>query len=245
MKILYLIPLVILLSARSSYGQTSQIPDLSATERFFLQPDVAIARLTEAALARSASVEALRIDRDIIGEDLQIARKDIYKNLSLAGDYLYGNLGLLSISEGSQIGIGTGLASRYSAGFRLSLPLDMIISRPNRINRVQLQLKQAEFIQKSREEEISQFIINMYQDVVLARRTLKVHTEARESARINKQLSEKSFREGQVSLADMSVVTEAYTRAAIDYESSYTNYETAVRILEEIVGMNIIELMNP
>lgn len=243
MKIsLFFIPCLMFMVV-NTYGQTSTVQDYSTLDKFFMNPDLAIDRLTEAALLNSALVDAIQLDRSIIKEDLHIARKDIYNNVSLVGDYLYGNLGLLSLSEGAQIGIGTGLASRYSGGVRFSLPIDRLTSRHNRINRVELQLKQAEFLQIAKEDEIKQIIIGLYQDVVLSRRMLKVHTEAKESASINRQMGEKSFREGQILLADLSVINESYTRAAIDYEASYTSYETAIRVLEEVAGVKILNLM--
>jgi len=227
-------------------GQDLPAVEMTAIDRFFAFPDLAISRLTEAALDRSASVEALMLERDILREDLQVARKDIFSNIAVVGDYLYGNLGTIAFSEGGPpIGVGTGLAGRYTAGVRLALPFDRITSRHNRINRVELQMKQAEFNQQTREDEIRQLVISMYQDVLLSKRMLDVHTEGRESVNINRQMAERRFREGQIPLSELSVINEAYTRAAIEYQTSYTNYETNLRLLEEVAGVRISELMIP
>ncbi len=229
-----------------SYGQDLSTQELSPIDKFFQFPELAIDRLIQAALARSNSVEALTLDGNILTEDLQLARKDIFSNLALVSDYLYGNLGTIAFSEGGPaIGVGTGLTTRYTTGVRLSLPLDHLISRHNRINRVEYQLKQAEFVRKTREDEIRQLIISMYQEVVLAKRMLDVHTEARESVKINRQMAERRFREGQIPLTEFTVIIESFTRTNIEYQTSYTNYETSLRLLEEVAGVRISELMIP
>lgn len=243
-RILYLI-IILCWSMSSGYGQEIPPQEMSPIDRFFAFPDIAISRLTDAALVRSASVEALMLERSILKEDLQIARKDILNSIHVVSDYLYGNLGMLALTEGAQIGVGTGLASRYSAGVRISLPLDRLVSRNNRVNRVELQMKQAEFIQQNQEDEVRQLVINMYQEVVLSRRMLNVHTDGRESANISRQVAERQFREGQIPLSDLSIINDAYTRAHVEYETSYTNYETSLRLLEEVVGVRIAELMAP
>ncbi len=229
-----------------SYGQDTSVQDLSSIDRFFQFPELAIDRLTESALARSNSLEALILDRNILAEDLQLARKDIFSNLALVSDYLYGNLGTIAFNEGGpSIGVGTGLASRYTTGVRLNLPLDRLTNRHNRINRVEYQIKQAEFVQKNRADEIRQLIITMYQDVVLAKRMLDVHTDARESVNINRQMAERQFREGQIPMAELTDIIQAYTRTNIEYQTSYTYYETSLRLLEEVAGVRITELMIP
>jgi len=226
-------------------GQDLPAVEMTAIDRFFAFPDQSITLLTESALNRSASVEALMLERDILREDLQLARKDIFSNIAVVGDYLYGNLGTIAFSEGGPpIGVGTGLAGRYTAGIRLSLPFDRLTSRHNRINRVELQMRQAEFNQQTREDEIRQLVIQMYQEVILAKRMLDVHIEARESMNISRQTAERQFREGQIPLSDLSVVNESYTRANIDFQSSLTNYETSMRLLEEVAGVRIQELMS-
>jgi outer membrane protein TolC len=229
-----------------SHGQDASIQDLSPIERFFQFPDLAIERLIDSALARSNAVQALVLDKNILAEDLKLARKDIFSNLSLVSDYLYGNLGTIAFNEGGPaIGVGTELASRYTGGVRLSLPLDRLTSRHNRINRVEYLIKQADFVQKSREDEIRQLVINMYQEVVLAKRMLDVHTDAKESVNINRQMAERNFREGQIPMTELTEIIQSYTRINIEYQTSYTYYETSLRLLEEVAGVKITELMKP
>jgi outer membrane protein TolC len=117
------------------------------------------------------------------------------------------------------------------------------VSRGNTIKREQLNLERSEAIRKDRENQIRQEIIPLYQNVRLARKVFTLQQEALVNVRTNYQLAEKQFRQGQLTLQELSSVNSQLTSASVAMESARSQYDTAFMTLEEVVGAKISTLM--
>jgi outer membrane protein TolC len=211
---------------------------------FFESPAVALPLLQAAAVRHSASVGSFEKGKSIIREDVQLARKDILGSVALAGTYNYGNLtGGTVIDPNNPSIFGAESKPRHSVGVNLTLPLDRLAGRRNLIQKQELRYQQADLQRQDRESSLRQEVIQRYQEVLLARKTLTLYQQAFLAAQTDHELAERQFREGQSSLSELSQVNSRYSQAAIAQESAISQYETSFLLLEELVGGRLSDLM--
>jgi outer membrane protein TolC len=234
--------LLLALHTTLAFGQAKPAPSETWQSVFFDSPEKALPLLTAAAIQHSAQLKAMELDKAIGKQNVTLAREAILNNLAFNANYTYGNL----IAVG-----GIGLPGfeqprntpRYSAGATFSLPIGQVVSRGNTIKREQLNLERSEAIRKDRENQIRQEIIPLYQNVRLARKVFTLQQEALVNVRTNYQLAEKQFRQGQLTLQELSSVNSQLTSASVAMESARSQYDTAFMTLEEVVGAKISTLM--
>jgi outer membrane protein TolC len=246
MKTLTLLLLLLLTFVGVQGQQTAPVSDEAWQQRFF-QADTVLPLLMEAAIAHSAEIEGLELNKSIAREELQLKRKQILSGIGLGSGYTYG----------TRIGLGNGDAqqqsqlnafvlpaqAQYNVGVVVSLPLSQVLSRGNELNKQKMVLQQAEADRKVKEGQIRQLVISLYQDIVLARAQLKLHQEAFQTASIHFQLAEKQFEKGEISLSEMARIHESYSAAATAWGTSQVRYATAFLMMEELTGRKIQDLM--
>ncbi|MBF9236490.1 TolC family protein [Hymenobacter sp. BT683] len=224
-----------------AFGQAKPAANEGWQSVFFDSPETTLPILTAAAIQHSAQLKAMELDKSIGKQNITLAKEAILGNLGVNTNYTYGSL----VSVG-----GTGLdqlavrnTPRYSAGINFSLPLGQLVSRGNQIKREVLSYERTEAVRQDQENQLRQQIIPLYQNVRLARKLLTLQQEAYVNVRTNYQLAEKQFRQGQLTLQELSGNTGQLTSASMAQESARSQYDTAFMILEEVVGAKISTLM--
>lgn len=213
---------------------------------FFEQPTVALPLLTAAAVGRSALIKAATAERGIGEQDIKIAKKNILGSVALNGVYTYGNLIGTYITEPSSPQFGTvKVQSRYGTGVSVTLPLDRIVSRGNFIKREELGRDQREALRQDREDVVHQQLIQLYQNVLLARRLLTLRQQALVNMQTASQLAEQQFAQNELTLTELTGAASALTEATAAQESARNQYDTAFMLLEEVVGTKISTLLAP
>ncbi|QNE38263.1 TolC family protein [Hymenobacter sp. NBH84] len=236
--------LVLVLPLSSALGQTTAPPTEDWQTIFFESPAIALPRLMEAAGQHSKQVKVVELDKTIKEQDIQIAKEEILGSVTLGGNYGYGNVlngGVYDPANPTQVRTIT--STRYFAGATVGFPLTRIISRGNLIKREQMAYQQAELTRQGQIDAIRQQIIQLYQNVLLAKKLLTLQQEAYVTVKTNYQLSERQFRQGQLPLAELSVASAGLTGAAIAQETALNQYNTSFMLLEEVVGTKISTLM--
>ncbi|GAB3295221.1 hypothetical protein GCM10027511_08810 [Hymenobacter humi] len=237
---------VLLLALHTSlaFGQATPAPTEAWQSVFFDAPSTALPLLTAAAIKHSAQLKATEYDKAIGKQNVQIAKENILGSLGIGANYNYGNVGSIgTVDPASPNPFNTTLSSRYSTGVNFSLPLGTVVSRGNQIKREQLNYERTEALRQDQENQLRQQVINLYQSVLLARKVLTLQQEAYVNVRTNNQLAEKQFRQGQLTLTELSGANSSLTAASISQESARNQYDTAFMILEEVVGAKISTLM--
>lgn len=223
-------------------AQTHPQEDWQAT--FFGLPAVALPRLTEAILLHSAQLKDLELAKLINKQDILLAKKNILGSIVPGVIYTYGNLsGVGTPDPATPNQFSTYNAARYSAAISLSLPINQIAGRSNQIEREKLALQRSEAARQDRENQIRQSVIQLYQNVLLARKLLSLQQEAFVTVQSTFRLTEKQFRQGQISLPDFSLANAQLTGVAVAQESARSQYDTAFMLLEEAAGTKISTLM--
>jgi len=236
--------LVLVLPLSSALGQTTAPPTEDWQTTFFESPAIALPRLMEAAGQHSKQVKVVELDKTIKQQDIQIAKEEILGSVTLGGNYGYGNVlngGTYDPANPNQVRTIT--STRYFAGATIGFPLTRVISRGNLIKREQMAYQQAELTRQGQIDAIRQQIIQLYQNVLLAKKLLTLQQEAYVTVKTNYQLSERQFRQGQLLLAELSAASAGLTGAAIAQETALNQYNTTFMLLEEVVGTKISTLM--
>lgn len=244
MKKMLVATLVLVLPATEVLAQAPAQPQEAWQTVFFGSPAVALPRLTEAVLRHSAQLKGLELAKLMNQEDIQLARKNILGSIVPGVTYTYGNLSGVGIPDPANPNqFSTFNASRYSAGISLSVPINQIAGRSNQIEREKLALQRSAAACQDREDQIRQSVIQLYQNVLLARKLLTLQQEAYVTVQSTHRLTEKQFRQGQLSLPEFSLANAQLTGAAVAQESVRNQYETAFMLLEEAAGAKISTLM--
>ena len=212
---------------------------------FFESPSVALPLLTAAIIKRSVQLESLELNKALDRQDLQITKEGILGALSVGTNYNYGSLvtiGNNTVGPGLPP-LGTTGDGRYSVSVGLGLSLGQIVSRGNQIQRAQLNLQRSELHRKALEDQLRQQVIPLYQNVRLARKLLVLQQDAYVTVQTNFRLSERQFRQGQLSLPDFAQASAQVNSASVAQETARNQYETAFMALEEMAGTKISTLM--
>ena len=211
---------------------------------FFNSPATALPLLTAAAIKHSAELQALELDKSLGQQDLLLARKAILNHVALGAGYTYGNQASIAlVNPQNPDQFRTYSSGRYSVGINFSLPVGLVVSRGHLIRKEELSLQRSEAMRQERENLLRQQLIPLYENVLLARKVLTLQQEAYVNAHTGHQLAEKQFRQGQLSLQEFSGASSQLTAVAVAQETARSQYDTAFRLLEEVVGAKISTLM--
>ena len=229
----------------------AQTPDKPATDwqtTFFESPGVALPLLTTAAIQHSAALKTIQIEQSINQQDIRIVKKNLLNTVSLGGSYTYGNLATIGYT-GSQTPGGPGQAnapssSRYYGGVNVAVPIDRLTNHGALVKKEQLNLQRTQSVQQEREEVIRQQVIQLYQNVLLARKVLALRQDSYVSAQTNSRLAEKQFRQGQLTLVEFTQASGQFAEVSIAQETARNQYDTAFMLLEEYVGGKIATLIS-
>ena len=244
MKKMLVVALAMALPVMTAQAQTKAQPSENWQTVFFGEPSVAIPLLTQAVLRRSAQLKGLELSKQISEQDILLTRKNILQSLAVGGGYTYGNQGSIGgVDLKNPTQFNTSNSGRYSAGVNLSLSLGQLLSRGNQIQIGKLNLARNESARLDREDQLRQFVIQSYQNLVLARKLLTLQQEAYVTVQTNYRLTERQFRQGQLSLPEFADANAQVTSAAAAQETARNQYETAVMLLEEIAGTKLSTLM--
>lgn len=238
------VALLVALHAVRALGQAQPAPPDNWQTVFFDSPAVALPLLTAAAVKHSAQLKAMETEKAISQQELILTKKSILGAVGAGASYSYGNLAGVAIADPTNPNqFTTYNSSRYSTGLSLSLPLDRVVARGNMIQKDKLNYQRLEQLRQDREDQLRQLTIERYQGVLLARKILTIRQEASVTARTTYQLSEKQFRQGQLTLPDFSQASNLLTEVALAETTARNQYDMAFMLLEELVGAKISSLM--
>ncbi|MFT2008999.1 TolC family protein [Pontibacter sp. 13R65] len=215
-------------------------------EKKLFNSEYALSILIDAALANAAELEHADAGKLMALEQKKIIKKRFYSGFALTSSYQYGtwnNFGWAGEPVNSFNAFNSPLRANYSLGFNVSLPLGELLSRHNTIKQQDLAIAQVEAGRKLTEREIRQRVITMYQSLVLAKAQLELHQQSFQSAVVSHELAEKQFKSGEIMIDVMSNVQQNYTNTAVALQSAKINYETNLLMMEETIGVRIIDLI--
>ncbi len=248
MQRIYLLVLLLVISISVASGQNSgTVADSVWQKRLFDVPGEVLPLLVKAAIQNAPEVGVVVIEKEIVKQDAKIAQKGILNSINLVSGYNYGTAGNLALTESNTNNpvnsFTTAKSSRYTVGVNFSLPLDRALSRNNQLKKKELEYHQTELQQKFKEREITQQVIDLYEELQLSNRILLLASESLNSLQVHKKMAEKEFVEGEIPVSEVVRVNEMYTKAAIANEEAKSKFKRVYLHLEQRVGAKLSELL--
>jgi outer membrane protein TolC len=242
-----LLALALLFYTTAALGQTQPLPTANWQEKFFNSPEIVLPILIDAALKYSAQLENLDAAQQIALANQHIERKRILSGLSLGSAYSYGSV--YNVADPTrQVGginpFSLPTQSLYNVGVQGAVSLATLLGRRYELQKQTLLLKQADANRKLGERDVRRIVINLYQEMNLAKAEQEISQESYQSADLRFKLAEKQFAKHEIRVDEMVTVQEFYARARTAREAARIKYETTFLLMEELIGMKVIDLMN-
>lgn len=241
--------LLLILQTLGAYAQSKPKLLESWQQKFFNSSDVVLPILIAAAVKYSAQLENLDAAKEIALDNQKIERRRILNGVVAGSSYSYGSVYNFADATGTRpIGsvnpFNLPTQSFYNVGAQAGISLATLLNRRVEFHRHQMLIKQAEANRKLGEREIRRAVISLYQEVVLSKAEQDISQEAYQAANLRFKLAEKQFANHEIQVGEMATVQEIHVRARIAQETSRVKYETAFLLLEELIGMSVIDLMD-
>jgi len=129
----------------------------------------------------------------------------------------------------------------YGAGLNLYMPFSEIFDKKRSKQKASLKIEQAELQKEEIAGSITQLVINAYYEVLSAQKTLSMYNEISLSASLLHEQAKLDFNTNRISLSDFTQTTETYLNAQNRVELQKYSLMRAIRILEVIVGIELIK----
>ena len=169
------------------------------------------------------------------------ACREWLKNVSLVADARYGNMVNYATSQNTGVGIiSNNEMWNYGAGVSTYLPFSEIFDKKRAKQKARLKIEQAEIQKEDIVITLSQTVITAYYEVLAAQKTLAMYNEISLSATMLYEQAKLDFNTNRLPLSDFTEKTEAYLTAQNKVEVQKYDLMKSIRILELIVGIELI-----
>lgn len=123
------------------------------------------------------------------------------------------------------------------AGLSIRLPMDYFWDRGNRIKTAKKEMEKAMAAKDNYTLEMRKSIILQYNQLIITQKVLKIANDNQISMQLQKDMGEKEFLNGQMTLYELASISEMNRRAVTDFEQARIEFYNAYMILQEIVGI--------
>lgn len=192
----------------------------------------------------SPAVEIFKIRQQQEASALKTEKRSWLKYLSLSSSYQYGSVGVnnnMSTVDIAPIYTSSGTKqSWYNFGGSISIPLDDIFDRGNRIKRQRLVMKQTEMEIEKWHDEQKMAIIESYAEVLQTMALLKSAAESLVFANAQFKVAENDFINGKITLGELSNNKSLQVTAISTYENNRILLRSALQKLEILAKIKIL-----
>lgn len=198
--------------------------------------------LIDSALVNSGMVSYRILEIEAKEANIKDKKRNWTRNFGLQADTRYGDFNNFSTITGDNSVVNLGSATQqfnYNIGFYLKIPVFDIINRTSEVKRAQIEIEQARSLVKFQEDEIREFVIRYFEDLLLRQNLLKLYASNLGNARVNMEMVEREFRNGVLPISEYVRISDITVRIASDYEKAKSNFFVAKKLLENITGMTI------
>jgi outer membrane protein TolC len=200
-----------------------------------------VEQLIDSAIKHNSNVEYRNLDIEARESLLKTQHNVWLRNLGLQGVANYGTFDYFNSNSNNQSTTVLNTNSKqfnYGLGFYLKLPFYDMIDRKNQINVAKVQLDQAKSMAQVQKDELRQIVIRLYEDILLKQKLLNIKSQSWGNARVNMEMVDREFRNGTIPISEFVRVSDIVSRTEAEYETAKTDFISAKKILEEIVGFS-------
>lgn len=218
-------------------GQSSEIQESQFNKNEIVFPP--IEQLIDSALKNNSLLLYRNLDIDAKESLLKTQHNVWLRNLGIQGVANYGTFDYYNSNSNNQSSSVVNTNSKqfnYGMGVYVKLPFFDLIDRKNQLNVAKVQLEEARSMAQVQKDELRQIVIKLYQDILLKQKILNIRAQGLGNARVNMEMVEKEFRNGTIPVTEYVRISDMVSRTESDYETAKTEFITAKKILEEIVG---------
>lgn len=127
--------------------------------------------------------------------------------------------------------------NRALAAISVRLPLDDLWDRRNRIKTATKEVEKSMALKDNEIIELRKLIIVQYNQLIVNQRILKIANENIYAQALQKEMGDKEFLNGQITLYELAYINEMYRKAVTDFEESRFNFYNAYMLLQEFAGI--------
>lgn len=230
---------LLLFSFAISAQQSSEKDTLLSIDIMDYLPPLPI--LIDSALANAPEVAYFESLLESTEYDVSLEKKSWSNDVRFQAGYTW-TLGNQLVLQGISTGAADEVNQGYNYGVAISVPLSSWYGRNDRINR-------AEALRGSQQSKIDEAsvktietVIETYSQLLLLQRLLRISSEAKESSQLILEMAEERFRDGELSLEELSSATDYKARYASEYEQTRTQFSNAYSKLERLAGVSFSKM---
>ena len=221
----------------SAFGQSNESQELPLSKNEIQIPP--LEQLVDSAIKHNSNVLYRNLDIDAKESLLKTQHNVWLRNLGIQGVANYGTFDYFNSNSNNQSTTVLNTNSKqfnYGMGVYLKLPFYDMVDRKNQISVAKIQLDQAKSLAQVQKDELRQIIIRLYEDILLKQKLLNIKSQSWGNARVNMEMVDREFRNGTIPVNEFVRVSDIVSRTESEYETAKTDFITARKILEEIVG---------
>jgi outer membrane protein TolC len=199
-----------------------------------------LAVLIESAYENSPLIKSREADLNFKNTVIKSTQKLWIKNIGLESYFNYGTADYYSINtlSTSQSLVSTQqTTSRYNIGAYLRLPLYDILDRSNLIKAEKYRYEQSYWEKEEQKLTIKKLVIQQYNELILKQKLFKIANEAYLDAKLQANMAEKEFSQGELPLTDYARFRDIRAKSIMQYETSKYEFVLAYMLLQETTGL--------
>ena len=203
-------------------------------------PDLNV--FVDGALAKNGMLNYRKLDLEVRESDVKTQRRLWTQNMGIRGDVRYGTFNnFVTNVEGIDNSAITTISEQvnYGIGLYIQLPFFDIFNTNNQTKRAKVQVAQAQSLVEDQQLIIRELVIRQYEDLQLKFELLKIHSTNYGNAKVNMEMVEKEFRNGQVIVYEYVRLGDITARIQTDYEKAKSDFLLAKQVLENTSGISI------
>lgn len=221
-----------------SLAQTSSLEITSTSKNEIKIPP--INEIIDSVLKRNAMLKFRKYHVEVKASTLKSERIYWTRNFGIQADTRYGTYDTYQSSADSQstatYSSSTTSQINYGVGFYIKFPIFDFLNRKNQVKLAKSELEEAKSMEQFQEAEIRQTVIQLYQNLILKQKLLKIKSESLGNGKVNIQMVEKEFRNGLVPIAEYVRISSMASNMESDYEQAKSDFLIAKQLLEDMAG---------
>jgi outer membrane protein TolC len=148
-----------------------------------------------------------------------------------------GNQALLVQQVSGQVESFNNINNGYRAAVNVRISMFDVVGRKSLIKMAQYEQQVAHEKRAISEEELTTLIIGKYYAIQTARNLVKIKSEAKQAAHINRQMAEKEFEEGALAITEVARIIELASKADAEYEVAKQYLFENWHVLRNLTGI--------
>ena len=218
-------------------AQTSKKYDIQIADSSLNVPTLQVA--IDKALKKSPLLKSSDIDMMIKQFQLRSVRKEWLDNFGVESFYKYGsidNVNIQNINNLNQVSNAKTTDTRYSLGVYFKMSFFSFLNQKTKNNIAKQEIEKSKYERQLIQNEIVKLVVKQYNAYLLDKQLLSVKNKAYVSTQMQVSKAERDYKNGNLTIYELTKVMESSTKAEADYLLTKMNFRTSYLLLLELIG---------